>query len=125
MSLRKAAKDFCSPSEKENLCVWCGLPVLIDCSIPDLCDRLNLTIAVGNFTIQESAVAYKCICGKTSLRRLQSTVAYSGTENRNVNRPNPNPMKDFETSQDIEIGWDDKEKHYEGWEPNEDTEEET
>lgn len=96
--------------------MWCGRP-LIDCAVPaDLCDRLNLTVAVGNFTIQEAAVAYKCICGKTSLRRLESTVAYHGTENRNVNRPNP--MKDFETSENIEMGWENKDNHYDGWEPN-------
>ena len=100
----------------DNICAYCSRS-LIDCAVPaDLCDRLNITIAVGRFTIQEEAIAYKCICGKTSLRRLQSSVAYHTIEERNVERTNSE--KDWETSQNIETGWKDKELFYEGWEPN-------
>jgi hypothetical protein len=99
----------------DNICAYCSRP-LIDCAVPaDLCDRLNLTVAVGNFTIQEEAIAYKCICGKTSLCRLQSTIAYHTFEERNVERPNTE--RGWETSQNIEMGWEDKSDCYEGWSP--------
>ena len=69
----------------EEKCI-CGRK-LVDCFTPDLCDRLNLTIAVGNFTIQEEAIAYKCSCGQTTLRRYRSDIAYHTKIERTVENP--------------------------------------
>ena len=96
------------------LCDYCQRQ-LIDCSVPaDLCDRLNLTVAVGRFTIQEEAIAYKCICGKVSIRRFRSFISYQIEEQRNP----VNPLKEWETGDNIEMGWGDKDQYYKEWEPN-------
>jgi hypothetical protein len=78
----------------------CGKP-LVDCFTPNLCDRLNLTVAVGNFTIQEEAIVYFCVCGEVTLKRTRSDVSY----HRTVERTFENPRKNWETTENIEMGW--------------------
>ncbi len=81
-----------------KLCPSCGLELIWDE------DPLNLTVAVGKYTVQVSAETSLCPCGYATTAMTNAIVNYHTV----IKRESDNSRKDWETEQDIELGWEDK-----------------